>query len=369
MSKSLRVALLGYGTVGRSVHKILANLPGIEVVAILRRPGKAQGELMTDSFESILNDTSVDCLVDVLPGAHPSYEYIQAGLNAKKTVVTANKAAVALDLPGLSALAQKNGVQFFYEATCGGGVPVIHNLCRTVEVDDIKRVKGILNGTCNFILDVMETQGRDFADVLKEAQALGYAEADPTTDISGEDVRNKAIIASSIAYQTSVVKDFPVSGLVGLSAEVLENLRAEGATCRLMLLSKKEGDAYALGVAPLKVSQSSLFANVRQNFNAVELDSEYLGRFQLTGQGAGGDPTALAVVQDCVSVAKSLPLGTPRFDRTLTYTPTLLMGNAYFVDEVLRDVSLEEATKEAQKRQAFFVWEEASDAAMKTWWL
>ena len=357
--KSLKIAVLGFGTVGRALVQLLdeADL-GIEVKYILRRPGKTAGTdtRMTDTLETILHDSELDAVVDVLAGPEPAFSYVQKALAAGFDVVSANKAALARDLPGLTALAREKGAHLLYEAACGGGMPIIESIKKAVRFDRVLAMEGILNGTCNFMLDAMDSQGWSFEEALKEAQRFGYAEADPTTDITGEDVRNKAIIACSLAYQGAVAADFPVTGLVGLTAEFLAKLKVEGKTLRLMMLSKAEGRHYAVGVVPVVVSASSIAANVKKNFNYATLECSTLGSLSLIAQGAGGLPTADAIIQDLINLQHgSATEG--RVDGSLQYDPSLLTGRAYIGDGITDGVSLHDAVAFAKANQHFLAFE------------
>ena len=236
----LKIGLLGYGTVGRSLAKLLAERDaGIELVHILRRPGKAGGPLMTDRFEDILDDPAIDVIVDVLSGTEPSGEYMRRAMAAGKGVVTANKAALALHYEELTALARERNVPFLFEASVGGGIPWIENLKKAVRVDRVDRMSGILNGTGNYIIDRMERFGMEFDQALAEAQAKGYAEADPTADIGGYDVANKAIISASVAMGSPVHAAFPVLGIGRISKAFLDDLRRSGRTLRHMMLFRR----------------------------------------------------------------------------------------------------------------------------------
>lgn len=357
MSTSLQIALLGYGTVGRQLTELLDTREvGVSIKWILRRPGKAQGARMTDDIEQILNDPQVDVVVDVLAGAHPAYDYTLRALKAGKSVVSANKAALAQDFSGLNRLAQSQGVTLLFEAACGGGMPIVEAIKKTARFDQITALEGILNGTCNFMLDKMDAEGLAFDDVLREAQALGYAEADPTADISGEDVRNKAIIACSLAYRTPVTRDFPVSGIVGVTKDFFERLHAQGKTLRLMMLSRREADRYAIGVVPVVLAQNTIAASIKKNFNYAKWEGDVVGALSLAGQGAGGLPTSDAIVQDLIT--RSRGVAEPALlDHNLTYDPTLLRGRAYLGDTIEENLSLTDAIARAQSLQCFLAFE------------
>ncbi len=352
-----KIAVLGYGTVGRALVTLLdGHDSGIEVVSILRRPGKATEARMTDTFETVLAQKDLDAVVDVLPGAEPSFGYIQAALEAGLNVVTANKAALAKDFAGLLALAHSKGVRLLFEASCGGGMPIVETLKKLTRFDRVNALEGILNGTCNFMLDAMESRGWSFEEALREAQRLGYAEADPSADISGRDVLNKAVIACSLAYGAPVSPDMPVSGIEKVSADFVRSLLGQGKHLRLMLLSRARDGRYAAGIVPVVVSADTLAANVKENFNFARIDCDVLGPLSLMAQGAGGNPTADAVIHDLLNCQ----LGTAeegRLDGSLSCDPSLLTGRAYIGADVHDAVTLEEAVALARKLDAFLAFE------------
>lgn len=355
----LRIALLGYGTVGQSVTALTADgRRGIELRHILRRPGKAAAPLMTDSPDVIFDDPAVDVVVDVLPGENPSYDYIRRALKAKKHVVTANKAALAPHYAELTALARENDRALLYEASAGGGIPWIENLRQAAKTDRISAMSGILNGTVNYIIDRMERFDADFETALSEAQALGYAEADPTADLSGADTANKALISAATALNAPVAFDFPVAGIEGLTRDFLERLHREGLTLRLMMLFSRSEHRYALGVAPVVLSQHAMEAAVRENFNCTSLTGDVVGTLKFYGQGAGGRPTADAVLQDLVRLRDggAQPPEIPSAEAPL-YDASLLTGTAYFADGTRLFGTLETLTREARARRCFIAFQ------------
>ena len=353
----MQIGLLGYGTVGRAVDEVIADKrPGLEVTRILRRKGKADGPRMTDDIAQILSDPGIGIVVECLPGRDPALGYIRQALEAGKHVVTSNKAAVAADLGGLLDLARRKGAMLLFEAACGGGMPVVEAIKKAARLDAVNAVSGILNGTCNFILDKMDRLGESFATALKTAQELGYAEADPTADITGADVRNKAIIAASLAFGGAVASEFPMAGIDTLTDEILAKFMARGKRLRLMMLARREGSSYALGVVPVVYEAASFEANVRENFNFARLSCDVVGDLLFYGQGAGGRPTADAVVQDAISVASGTAF-LPRLDAKLAYDPSVLSGTGYLQGEAFGRATLEELVEEARARKAFLAFE------------
>ena len=223
--------------------------------------------------------------------------------HAKKHVVTANKAVVAAYFEEFIAAAKANGVKFMVEATSGGGIPWIKNLQRVGRIDEVTELHGIMNGTSNFILSAMTNEGKDFSDVLKTAQELGYAEADPSADIDGDDVRNKCAISASIAFGCSVdVNSILQSGIRHISKSDIDWCRENGLVCKLFATAKRDGDSFDAVVEPVLLPCDTVEANVPRNYNITCLYGETIGEVKLYGQGAGGFPTGNAIVQDIIDV-------------------------------------------------------------------
>ena len=359
MTDKLNIAVLGYGTVGKTLVDLIdahEEALGLHVKYVLRRPGKAAGSRMVDNVETILRDVDVAAVVDVLPGRDPSLSLIRDALAARLSVVSANKAALAADLLALEALAQQAGVHLLYEAACGGGMPCVEAIKKAARFDEIRAMSGILNGTCNFMIDAMATEHLTFAAALSQAQTLGYAEANPKADISGEDVRNKAIIATSIAFHGAVNPHFPVSGIEGFELAMLERLANDGKCLRLMMLARAEGQRYAVGVAPIILSATAQPARIRRNLNFLSMEGHVVGPLTFSGQGAGGRPTADAIIQDLITL-RNKTAERPTFTRELVYDPTLITGVAYINGQRLENVTLEAATVAAQRQSQFLAFE------------
>lgn len=356
----MKIGLLGYGTVGREVARVLRERTlDIEVKTILRRPGKANEAGMTDNVDTILNDPDIDCVVEVMSGRDPALDYIRRALQAEKHVVTSNKAALAYDFGALHALARERHVHLLYEGAAGGGIPWLENIKKAVRLDEITEIGGILNGTSNFILDRMEREALSFPEALALAQQLGYAETDPTADIEGIDLKNKALISASLAYRDAdLCTDFPVAGLKFLTKDVMEAHRARGKVLRLMMLSRREGDRYALGVVPVLCNTGSLEHAVKKNLNAGFLTGDVVGPLVFVGQGAGGNPTADAVVQDLIAVERR-SADIPLFDRHLTHDASLLTGCGYFGDGHIETNTLAELVARAHRQQTFLAFDPA----------
>lgn len=300
----MNIALLGFGVVCGGVYDILKNMPEYNVKKILiRNPAKLTMNCMTLDFADIENDSDIDLVVEAIGGLHPAREYILAALNAKKHVVTANKAVVAAYFEEFVAAANKNDVKFMVEATSGGGIPWIKNLQRVGRIDKVTKLHGIMNGTSNFILSAMTSDGKDFADVLKTAQELGYAEADPSADIDGDDVRNKCAISAAIAFDTKVdVNSIMQAGIRHISKADIDWFKENNLVCKLFATAVCDGENFDAVVEPVLLGCDTVEANVPKNYNITCLYGDTIGEVKLYGQGAGGLPTGNAIVQDIIDV-------------------------------------------------------------------
>ena len=295
----MKVAVLGYGTVGVGVCDMLREAQGLELGPVLVRPGKDDEAFKVTSIEQIVNDPSVSAVAEVMGGLEPAFTYVSAALKAGKHIVTSNKALVAAHGPELAALAAESGVAFLFSAACGGAVPFLHNLALAAESDRILSVGGILNGTTNFMLDSMQRRGMDYADALAEAQKLGYAEADPTADVSGLDALRKIMLACAVAFDQLPDDGFCLEGIESVTAADVKHFQSRGLVCRLLVRGgmSESGKLYAF-VQPALVSANAPEASVLLNFNMAKYEGENAGAILLMGQGAGRYPTASAVLRD-----------------------------------------------------------------------
>lgn len=323
----MKLAILGYGTVGRGVEEIVANLSDLEVSHIFVREGKlADDPRATYSIDDILADSEVGIVAECLGGLEPARTYILAALEAGRHVVTSNKAVVAAYFDEFVAAANQSGAGFFVEACVGGGVPWIASLHRVSRIDGVTSFSGIMNGTTNYIVDAMERDGADFAEVLAQAQELGYAERDPSADIDGDDVRNKTIISTTLAFSVPCEKNLPTAGIRNLTKADLDLLASRGYSLRLLGRGVRKDGRYAAAVGPVALPTSALEAHVPSNFNLFTLEGHSIGELRFYGQGAGSLPTGNAVVQDMLdAVAGERPAYC--FDTELVYDPSLLISD------------------------------------------
>ena len=332
MRLPVKVALLGYGTVGRSVARILDECTDeAKLTRILMRPGfNPKDRRMTDSFESILDDHSIEVVAECMGGLEPAHEYIVRALAAGKYVVTSNKAVVSTYFSEFVSVGEKYGSTLRIEACVGGGIPWIAGIEKAKRIDTITGFSGILNGTTNYIVYSMLKDGTDFAEVLGKAQELGYAERDPSADIDGLDVRAKTMISATVAFDVQCTDLVPTSGIRNLTRRDLAFFGNHGRTVKLFGRGVCKDGRYAVAVEPVAIPMEALEAHVPLNFNIATLTGKTIGELTFYGQGAGGDPTANAVVQDILDIAhKNFPTYSfvHKDSQALIYEPKLLRSS------------------------------------------
>ena len=300
----MNIGLLGFGVVGRGVYEITNTREDMQVTKVLCLEDiqLPDAESVKD-IKQIVEDPSIDTVVEAMGGLHPAYEFVRAAIENGKNVVSSNKALVCSFYDELLPLAKEKGVSFRSTAAVGGGIGWLSELERARRVQNIKEVSGIMNGTCNYILDNMTRFGLDYAGVLKQAQQLGYAEADPSTDVDGIDTWHKVILSSNIAFGVSVDRDtVPVAGIRNIQAQDVENFKAHGLVCKLIATGKRTEKGCSIYVQPTLVQSGELEAAVPMNYNLITFIGETSDRMSFYGQGAGRYPTAYNVVQDLVDV-------------------------------------------------------------------
>ena len=318
--KTLKVGMLGAGVVGSQIARLLianksdlASRAGanLELVSIavkdtkLKRDGIPAALLTTDA-KSIVNDPQIDLVIEVIGGIDPAKELILTALKNGKSVVTANKALLAKHGAELYAAADKANVDLYYEAAVAGAIPILRPLRESLVGDHVIRVMGIVNGTTNYILTKMDENGAAFADALKEAQALGFAESDPTADIEGFDAAAKAAILAGLAFHSRVTdNDVYREGISKITAADVKVAKAMEMVIKLLAIAEltPEG-AVSVRVHPALISRSHPLASVRESFNAVFVEAQSAGQMMFYGKGAGGEPTASAILGDLVAVAR-----------------------------------------------------------------
>jgi homoserine dehydrogenase len=349
---SVKVGVLGCGNVGAALVDLLvtggdaiAARTGVHLevarVAVrdLSRPRSVDTALLTDDAASLATDPGIDVVVEVMGGIEPARDLIVAALEAGKPVVTANKELLAVSGPELFEVAASAGVDLLFEAAVAGGIPLLRPLRESLAGERISRVMGIVNGTTNYILTRMTEEGAPYADALAEAQRLGYAEADPTADVEGHDAAAKAAILAAIAFGVAVRPgDVHCEGITRLTASDIAFADRLGYVVKLLAVADHDGGSVGVRVHPAMVPHTHPLASVRDAFNAVFIEGDAVGELMLYGRGAGGRPTASAVLGDLIDAAHNVGSGgsgrTPRLRREAVRSIDDLVSQYYLDIEV-----------------------------------
>jgi homoserine dehydrogenase len=353
----LRVALLGCGTVGSEVFRLLGeqaadltarvgaplHVAGVAVrdpAGRVRAAGVPDALVTTDAM-SLVTRSDVDIVVEMIGGIEPARSLLLAAMQTGKSVVTANKALLGADGAAMHAAAREHGADLFYEAAVAGAIPLLRPLRESLAGDAVRRVLGIVNGTTNYILDRMDTSGAEFGDALKEAQALGYAEADPTADVAGYDAAAKAAILASLAFHTRVsAGDVYRQGITAITAADIASARVQGCVVKLLAICERNDGGISVRVHPAMIPRDHPLASVRGAYNAVFVEAESAGQLMFYGAGAGGGPTASAVLGDLVVVARNRVAGIRGPDApSYAELPVLPMSEAMTRYHVALDVA------------------------------
>ncbi len=300
----MKIGLLGCGVVGRGFYDLTRGRTDMEIKKVVCLEDVTLPDAqVTKNFQEVLADGSIDTVIEAMGGLHPAYEFVKAAMEAGKNIVTSNKALVATFYDELLPLAERKGLKFRCTAAVGGGIGWLSEVERSRRAQTMYRVGGIMNGTCNYILDNMTRLGLGYDEALKQAQALGYAEANPTTDVEGIDTWHKIILSSNIAFGISLdTATVPVAGISKITAEDVENFTAHGLVCKLISTGKFDQGKASAYVQPTLCPAGSLEAAVPLNYNLITLMGTASQRMSFYGQGAGRYPTAYNVVQDCVDI-------------------------------------------------------------------
>lgn len=343
----MNIGLLGCGVVGGGILDFCAGRADLTVTKVLvRRPRPDLGALAVTDIADIVNDEAIGIVAEVMGGLHPAYEYICAALKAGKHVVTANKAVISAYYPELTGLARECGVSLRCTAAVGGGIPWLTNLERCKRLDSICELGGIMNGTTNFIMDAMHASPVSFPEILKQAQELGYAEADPSADIDGDDVRRKLTISANIAFDALVQEeDIPMFGIRTVTDGDIRAFKAHGFVCKLLATAKAAEGGVCAFIEPTLVDSHDLEAAVPKNFNLITYCGEKVGRHSFFGQGAGRYPTAFNAVEDCLDIVAGKP---GFYTQAMKPAPVLCGGEAhpYYVRTACPDAFLQSVTVE-----------------------
>jgi homoserine dehydrogenase len=353
--KTLKVALLGCGVVGTQVARLLREeaaelavrsgaqleLAGIAVRRLSHpRPG-VDADLLTTDAMGLATRPDVDIVVEVIGGIEPAHSLILAAMERGKPVVSANKALLAEHGEQIHRVSRDYGADLYYEAAVAGAIPILRPLRESLAGDTVHRVMGIVNGTTNFILDRMDSSGADFSESLEEAQALGYAEPDPTADVEGFDAAAKTAILASLAFHTRVTaSDVYREGITEVTAADIASAKLLGRIVKLLAICERTDEGVAVRVHPAMIPRTHPLAAVGAAYNAVFVDAKSAGQLMFYGAGAGGIPTASAVLGDIVAVARNRLAGT-RGPEVTTYAdlPVLPMGDTLTKYHVSLDVA------------------------------
>ena len=300
----MRIGLLGFGIVGRGVYDLTCQRSDIKVARVLCLEDVTLPDAqVTRNYQDILTDDSIDTVVEAMGGLHPAFEFVRDAILAGKNVVTSNKALMATFYDDLLPLAKEKGVLIRCTAAVGGGIGWLSELERARRVQTIYQVGGIMNGTCNYILDSMTRLGLGYDEALKQAQSLGYAEANPTTDVDGIDTWHKVILSSNVAFGVSLDREtIPAAGIRHITAEDVANFKAHGLVCKLVSTGKQTESGISAYVQPTLFPQGAPEAAVPSNYNLITLIGSASERMSFYGQGAGRYPTAYNVLQDCADI-------------------------------------------------------------------
>ena len=323
--KTLKVGMLGCGNVGSQIARLLvankadlASRAGaqLELVKVAVKDIKAKRDgiatsLLTDDPYSVVNDPEIDLIIEVIGGISPAKELILAAVKNGKSVVTANKALLAKEGAALYQAAGEANVDLYYEAAVAGAIPILRPLRESLVGDHVRRIMGIVNGTTNYILTKMDESGTAFADALKQAQELGFAEADPTADVEGIDASDKAAILAGLAFHSRVTdKDVYREGITKITATDVKVAKAMDMVIKLLAITELTASGeISVRVHPALISRTHPLASVRESFNAVFVEAQSAGQMMFYGKGAGGEPTASAVLGDLVAIARHKVLG------------------------------------------------------------
>jgi len=320
MKKSIGVGLMGLGTVGGGVAKallekdrVVAEAVGCPVVLrkiLEQRPVSVEPRLLTTDVREILTDPEIDIVIEVLGGEHPAVDYIQEALLSGKHVVTANKEVIAKHGAELQAMAKDKGLALQFEASVGGGIPLLLPLQHGLLANDISTIYAIINGTTNYILTRMSQERMGFGEALKKAQELGYAEADPTNDVEGRDATYKLAILASAGFHTTVrPEQVYCEGISRLAEPDFRYAKELGYEIKLLAIAKQAGGVVEARVHPVFIPEDFLLAKVSGVYNAIQVEGDLVGKLIFYGRGAGAQPTSSAVVSDVIAVGQSIASG------------------------------------------------------------
>ncbi len=343
------IGLLGFGTVGKGVYQVLSERSDVEFKYVVSlEKVELEGVKYTTDVQEILNDPEVDTVIELIGGLHPAFEFVSGALKAKKNVVTANKHMISEYYAELVKLARENGVCLRYSAAVGGGVPWLISLERAHRISRIYSLRGVMNGTTNFILDAMQERGASFEAALTEAQSLGFAEANPSADIDGLDASRKTTISSNVAFGVVVDgHEVDTFGIRSIRECDIKAASSHGRVCKLMGKGVRcgEKDEIAAWTEPCFLPANAPEAGVHEGNNLLSFDARFVGKESFFGPGAGGPQTGYAVAQDCLDVCNFHPGEYNREMRAVRLQNHLVL-QSYYVRLQDSDSWLAERTEE-----------------------
>lgn len=347
--KQVKIAILGMGTVGTGVYKVIENEAAyiahkndidlsVKKVLSLKYGYDVPQEKRVSSIDDIINDDEISIVVEVMGGIQPALTFITKVLESGKTVVSANKQLIANHWAEIEQTAKKSGAGFYFEASVGGGIPILRTVNESLQANTITSLSMIINGTTNYILSKMTDEGASYEEVLAEAQRLGYAEADPTADVEGYDAMYKLSILASMAFHVRLPIDYMYrEGITKITAEDIAIAKELGMTIKLLAIAKREGELVENRVHPTMISADSPLANVKDSFNAILLHGSAVDDVMLYGRGAGEMPTASAIVSDVIYAAGQNAHRYMTFmNETAKISPTLVINDNWLTRYYLR---------------------------------
>ena len=356
----MKLGLFGYGTIGRGVYTLVDNIKekyNLEMKKVFDLPQKKDqlGEKLVTDVNDIIFDDEIDAVIEVLGGHDLPYQVITNCLKKGKSVITANKEVVSMHLEEFINLAHENNCSFCFEASCGGGIPVIRPLIDNIKVNDVNDIFGILNGTTNYILTKMDDEGLTFDEALSLAKKNGFAEASPTADLEGLDLVRKINILSSLAYKGNISNDDIYHyGISGVTREILADIRKRGYILKLVASSHKEGNNVSIRVEPTMVPIGHPLSAVKNEFNAVLFTGSTNGTLEFYGKGAGSIPTATAIVSDLVSIIENRSYIDYKNENKLIVNENKVNKGTYFVVDRTDKISIEANLTDEQLQAAKF---------------
>ena len=356
----MKIGLFGYGTIGRGVYTLIGQLDksyDCEITKVFDLPIKKDllGDKLVTEIDAIVNDDEIGTVVEVLGGHDVPYEVITKCLSKGKSVITANKEVVSQHLEEFIKLAHANDCSFCFEASAGGGIPVIRTLIDNIKVNDVNDIYGILNGTTNYILTRMDEDGLSFDEALKLAQKNGFAEANPTADLEGLDIVRKINILSSIAFKGNISNDDIYHyGITGVNKQILDAIKELGYALKFVASSNKTGNSVIIRVEPTMVPLGHPLSSVKNEFNAIIFTGSTNDTLEFYGKGAGSIPTATAIVSDVVAILENRSYVEFKNENKLIINANKTNNNTYYVVDRTDKVKIVDEITDAELQSTKF---------------